>query len=317
MADIARRMNLDMLTLTGPIEPGLAAQGIDVKRDTEFMSLVEPDTVHDAYVLQMAAGTPVLVTATRGLTPAMLARHGFEDRLEDLAVAALTVARSVEPQHILVELWPCGLPLDPSSEASMKEHRDQYARVARVFEALNTVNETGATAFDGYLLGGFGSVAALKAAIAGVRKVTDRPVFASVTVDGEGYLNPKKQERIEDATAAAVEFGADVVGFATFAAPEAAVALARRIAADSDVPMMASLAVKSAGKRRGRALYEDPYATPETMLSAAAALREAGVQFLRATADASPAYTAVLAAATAGLDVIRRPSTAPIPGLDD
>lgn len=317
MADIARRFDRDMLALSAPIEPGLAAQGVDIERDTEFMSLVEPDTVHDAYVLQMAAGTPVLVTATRGITPARLARHGLEDRLEDLAVAALTVAKSVEPQHILVEIWPCGLPLDPSSEASMKEHRDQYARVARVFEALDRPDETGATAFDGYLLGGFGNVAALKAAIAGVRKVTDRPVFVSVVVDEDGFLSPKKTESIEEATAAAVEFGADVMGFATFAAPEAAVALARRIAADSTIPMMASLAVAREGVRRGRVLYREPYATPETMLSAAAALREAGVQFLRATASASPAYTAVLTAATAGLDVIPRPSTAPIPGLDE
>ena len=306
MSDIAQRFNRDMLTLSAPIEPYLEAQGVDVRRDTEFMSLVEPDTVLDAYRLQMAAGAQVLVTATRGITPARLAHHGMEDRLEELAVAALTVAKAANPQHILVEVWPCGLPLDPDSANSMKEHRDQYARVARVFEAIDKPDaETGVTAFDGFLLAGFGDIPALKAAIAGVRMVSDKPVFASVVMDGEGHLDPKKTQTLEEAVAAMEEFGADVAGFATFAGPEEAAQLARRAAAVTDLPLLVSLAVPPMAKGRRKAREAGPYDTPETMLSAASALRAAGVQFLRATSQAGPAYTAVLAAATTGFDVHR------------
>ena len=309
MSDIAQRFEKDMLTLSAPIEPYLEAQGVDVRRDTEFMSLVEPDTVLDAYRLQMAAGAQVLVTATRGITPARLAHHGLEDRLEDLAVAALTVAKAAKPQHILVEIWPCGLPLDPDSAYSLKEHRDQYARVAKVFETIDERDpETGATAFDGFLLGGFADVNALKAAIAGIRMVSDRPVFASVTTDGEGYLDPRKRFTLEEAVAAMAEFGADVAGFATFAGPEAAADLARRVKAATDLPLLVSIAVPRAAKGRRKAL-EGPYATPESMLEAASALRAAGAQFLRATSQAGPAYTAVLAAATTGFDVVQ-PSAA-------
>ena len=315
MADIARRFNLEMLTLTGPIEPGLAAQGVDVDRDTEFMALVEPDTVRDAYRLQMAADTPVLVTATRNITPARLAHHNMEDRLEDLAVAAITVARMVNPQHILVEVGPCGLPLDQCSANSMKEHRDQYARVARVFEAVDKPNtETNTTSFDGYLLTGFTSIAALKAAIAGVRKISDKPIFASVNVDDWGYLAPRGLETVEDAAAGAVELGADVVGFSTAAAPEAAARIAARVARVADVPVLVELDItcldRLSGSTFARRLSADevdnPYSTPDAMLTAAAALRQAGVQFLRAGGKASPAYTAVLAAATFGTDVVRK-----------
>ena len=49
---------------------------------------------------------------------------------------------------------------------------------------------------------------------------------------------------------------------------------------------------------------ENPYYAPDTMMAAAVDLRAAGVQFLRAAGDATPAYTGVLAAATAGLDVV-------------
>ena len=42
---------------------------------------------------------------------------------------------------------------------------------------------------------------------------------------------------------------------------------------------------------------------PDTMMPAALELRAAGVQFLRAAGQATPAYTGVLAATVAGLDV--------------
>ncbi len=309
MSEIAQRFNLDMLTLTGSVKPALAAQGIDVERDLEFMALVESDTLRDAYRLQMAAGAQVLVTATEGITPARLAIHRLEDRLEDLAVAALTVAESVSPQHILVEIGPCGLPLDASSAESMKEHRDQYVRVARVFEACDPqTSETGASRFDGYLLSGFGSVAALKAACAGIRKVSDRPLFVSVDVDEEGKLAPRGSEAAEDAICAAVEFGADVVGFATQAGPETAAAYVKQLAEVVNVPFLVQIEVADVQKAASPWQYRDGsglYDTPESMLAAAYTLRQAGVQFLRSGGEATPAYTAVLAAATAGLDVVR------------
>ena len=313
MADIANRFNLDMLTLTGPIEPTLAAQGVDVEHDAEFMLLVEPDTVRDAYRLQMVGDTPVLVTDTAGMTPARLALQRLEDRAEDLAKAALAVARSHSPQHVLVELGPCGLPLDPSSEAGLEEHRNQYARVARVFEAYGRPDaQTGATAFDGYLLRGFTRIAALTAAIAGLRRVSTKPIFACVAADVKGHLLLRDTERIEDAAVAAVDAGADVVGFSSAAAPADLACLAARVAAATDAPLMVEVTVFHPDaltglfpRRRAAIAQADPYATPESMLGVADALRRAGVQFLRAGEAASPAYTAVLAAATFGLSVAR------------
>ena len=306
MSDIALRFGKDMLTLTAPLEPGLAAQGVDTDKDVEFMALVEPDTIRDAYRLQMVGEPQVLVTATRGITPARLARHNMEGRLEDLCVASLTVARSMNPQHILVEMWPCGLPLDPDSATSMKEHRDQYARVAKVYEALDkNTDGTGATAFDGYLLSGFSTVAALKAAIAGIRKVSDKPLFASVVVDGYGLMGSAKKETLEEAIAVMEEFGADVCGFATYADESKAYDLVQRAVAVTAKPVLVSLAVAKRDPKQGEATPENPYYSPDTMITAAVKMRAAGAQFVRATSAASPAYTAVIAAALTGRDVVK------------
>ena len=48
---------------------------------------------------------------------------------------------------------------------------------------------------------------------------------------------------------------------------------------------------------------ENPYYCPDAMVGVAVQLRGAGVQFLRATGAATPAYTGALAAAVTGYDV--------------
>lgn len=67
-------------------------------------------------------------------TPARLVAVGAEGKGEALAEAALVVMAEFKPQHTLVEIAPCGLPLDPDSKASLVENRDQYARAAQLFD---------------------------------------------------------------------------------------------------------------------------------------------------------------------------------------
>ncbi len=311
MAQIAQRLNLDMLTMSGSVEASLSAQGVDVARDSEFMALVEPETLLNAYRLQMAAGAQVLVTATEGITPARLAKQRMEDHLEDLAVSALEVGEELVPQLFLVAIGQGGLPLEARSDPSMKEHRDQYARVARVFERYDVpAAETGVERFDGYLLCGFQTVAEVKAACSGIRMVSHKPLFVMVDVDTAGNLSPKGTETLEDAACAAVEFGSDVVGFSTHVGPEAAAAFVSRVRAVVDVPVAVELKVDRVTEKGATGHFgvagtgADLYDTPDTMLAAAYSLRHAGAQFLRASGQATPAYTAVLAAATSGLDVV-------------
>lgn len=295
MPDIALRFHKDMLVLSAPVAAVLARQGIDAQRDLEFMNLVEPEAVRDALRLEKLAGAQCLVTATSGLTPARLAQCGMDGRAQDIAAAALGIMAEVVPQHVLVEIGPCGLPLDASSKNSLNENRDQYARAARAL-ADRTL--------DAVLLDGFSNPADLKCALMGLRQVLDCPVLVSVDVVADGALAGGRGT-LEDALAVAAEFGADAAGFATGAVPDAAVALARRAAKATDLPLIVQLVVAERNPKQGRETPENPYFCPDTMVGAAAQLRAAGVQFLRAAGAATPAYTGALAATTSGFDVVR------------
>lgn len=295
MPDVSLRFHKDMLVLSSPVSAALARLDIDVEHDLEMTMLLEPETIEGAYELESMMGVQCMVAATATLTPARLAHGGMEDRAADLARIALASVKKLKPQHVLVELAPCGLPLDPSSKASLVENRDQYARFARLF-----VKEE----FDAFFLNGFSNCDDLKCALMGVRMVTDVPIFASVDVLVDGTL-ASGRGTLEDAVAVMQEFEASVVGFSTKAGQVESCEMAARATEVSDLPLLVQLDVVERNTRQQGPTAENPYHCPDSMMAAGDALRAKGVQFLRAVGNATPAYAGVLVATTVGFDVKR------------
>ena len=295
MPDIDLRFHKDMLVVTAPIEEALSRLDVSVDRDMGYMLLFEPEVIEDAYRLEMTTGAQCVVAPTARFTPAQLARWGMETRAEELAEAALALVKQFKPQHLLVEIAPCGLPLDFSSKPSLLENRDQYTRTARLFEPYND-------AFDAYFLNGFRGLHDLRCALVGMRKVTDKPIFASVELRDDGML-ANGRDTLEAACIMMEDLQASVVGCSTKSGVEQAVELGRRMASASSLPLMMTLVVDHRDDRQMGPTADNPYYCADTMVEAAEALRTAGVQFLRAGGAATPAYTGALAATVSGLDV--------------
>ena len=341
MPDIELRFDKDMLVLSAPIDAVLARQGIDSARDRQYLNLMEPDVVQDALNLEMVAGAQCLVTTTEDITRARLAHVRMDDDAERLAREALVIANDATPQHVLVEIGPTGLPLNPSSKASLNENRAQYADAARLF---------GNEGFDAFFLNGFTSISDMKCALMGVAQVSDKPVFASMVI-GEAALEPVSVpadnsgdadmadqvashafgfyepvevpsftggckartplpiEQWPEAVTAMEDLGADVIGFETADPIPKAVEYAQQTARLTGLPLLAQLYVDPAlqGKKSSPLvpLADIEEYTPDTMGPVAVKLYGAGVQFLRATGAATPAFTGALAATVAGLDVHR------------
>ena len=300
MADIELRFHHDMLTLSAPISYVLEKQGVDVAEDLEFVNLLEPDTVRDALKMQLTAGAQCLVANTEGICASRLAHKRMEDRQAEIAQAAVKVARECSPQHLICEIGPTGLPLDPSSTASVKQSVDQYAAAARAL---------GDEGVDAFLLNGMDGVCDMRCAIEGVRSVSARPIFASFDVDGQGMVEGHGT-MLADAISQLGD-GADVYGFTTSADPVSAADTARAAAQATDAPLLAQIRVfqpTSAERRRaslGGNVEGNPYPMPDDLVHAAAHLCAAGVQFLRVVGQATPAYTGSMALVVPGLDARR------------
>ncbi len=293
MPDIALRFHKDMLVLSSPATSALDRLGVDIVRDLELTTLLEPDTLEDIYKLESMAGAQCFVANTASYTPARLAHSGFEDRAKDLAKASLAVLRQFKPQHVLVEIGPCGLPLDPSSKASLVENRDQYSRAAQLFEGME---------FDAFFLNGFRSCDDLMCALIGMRKSSDALVFASVDVDENGVL-ASGRGTLAEAAAIMAEYGACTLGFATAAGQQQACDMTMQLAKSCNLPILVQLEVRERSTRQQGPTPENPYYCADTMMPAADALHRSGAQFLRAVGDATPAYTGALMATVLGTDV--------------
>lgn len=306
MADIQLRFNHDILILSSPIREQLKRLGQD-ETAHDMSLLIEPEIYEELYALDAACGAQCLVTDTASLTPARLAHSRLEAAGEELAHAAIAVVAQQNPQHILVELGPCGLPLDPSSKASLNEARDQFTRAARFFSNEENL-------FDAYFLNDFDSCTELKCALMGLRKITDKPVFASVKLSdcaldyaGERafMLAGRPTESLLDAVQIMAEYGAQVVGFSTPASPEVAAHLVAKIrTCTSTLPILAQLVVHEVSPDQEIPTATNPYFEADTMVDAADALTDAGAQFLRAVGVATPSYMGALVAATIG-DVVK------------
>ena len=332
MPDIQMRFNKDMLAITSPLAPILQRARFDID-NLALAHLLEEDTLKAAFSVLAASGAQCMATETAGFTPARLAHANLSDRLPELAQAALKIVNSFKPQHLLVELGECGLPLDPSSKTSLLEHRSQYERAARAFEgrvasdaASSETFENSAQLFDAYLLAGFTSITTLKCALMGLAKVSSKPIFASVSVNERGELSSNfgaqeknvvgattsAPETLQDAFAVMAEYGASVLGVRTTAPLDSIENMLARAAAPYDLPLLVELEVEGGedAAARGNLLAKHKldklsnYSHPNDMYDAASRLRAAGVQFLRAVGSATPAYSGALAACCESLDVV-------------
>lgn len=294
MPDIALRFHKDMLVVSSPVAAALERLGINPERDADFTLLFEPEAYEEVYRMEAAAGPQCMAAPTAYLTPARLAAASLEASAEDLARAALELLRPLHVQHTLVELVPCGLPLDPSSAASLKETRGQYRRFAKLF-----ANQ----AIDGYLLSGFRSSADMRCALEALREEDGHPILASVAVDAQGTLaGAGAHSGTFEEACELMAAGADAIGFETPAGVEAACALVGRARAIAAKPVLVGLAVGERTAHQQGPTEENPYYCADMMVGVADALCAAGAQFLRAVGNATPAYTGALVAASWGRD---------------
>ncbi|WP_350455425.1 homocysteine S-methyltransferase family protein [Slackia heliotrinireducens] len=296
MADIQLRFHKDMLVMSAPIDYTLTRQGVDLDNDAEFVSLFEGDTVHDALSMEQLAGAACLVSNTEGICKARLAHKRMELHAQEIADSAIEAAQECTPQHIVFEIGPCGLPLDPESGASRKQSRKQYADAASLVAGAE---------IDGVFLNGMRTAADMQCAIAGVRDATDMPLFASVTLDADGFFDGMPAHE-----AVSCMEGADVVGVRTAADADAIAAIVAKMAQETDKPILVQVEIKQATEaEKHRAtlgpLPDNPYPTPDHLAQAAVQYFKAGAQFLRAVGEATPAYTGALAAVCYGLDARR------------
>ena len=236
---------------------------------------------------------PCFVTPTEGITEARLAYARFEGRSDDMARIAYETAAQFSPQHLIAAIGPTGLPLDPTSAVSLKQSKKQY------HDAVLALTQY---PFDALYFTGFKNLDDAQCALMGARAVYDGPVFISLAPNGEGMFPGGRT--LSEGVALCDEYGADVIGVVSDAPAHVLVGFAKEMASATDKPLLVDASVRRKDRRQFEPTDENPYPTADAVVELAVRLRAQGVQFLRASGAATPAYTGALLATVGGGDVV-------------
>ena len=198
----------------------LYSRGVYINRCYDELNLTAPDLVTECHREYVAAGADIVETNTFGANRIKLAAHGLEDKLVDINAAGARLARAAAEEETLVagSVGPLGIKIEPWGPTSVDEAQDLFR------EQVQALVDGGV---DIIVLETFGDLNEIHQALVATRSVTDLPIVAQMTLEGDGNslygTAPEVFARRLDS------WGADVIGVNCSVGPEVALQAIERI----------------------------------------------------------------------------------------
>src|SRR3954462_10602211 len=263
-----------------------AVQGL---RCPEEANLRAPESVVDVHLGYIRAGADIIETNTFGANRPKLAQHFIEDEFESINNAAVRLAR--EAREICGREVFIGGSIGPLGALRGAAAAAQYADQARVLEGRGV---------DLFMVETFYDLDDLETAVAAVQSVSQLPVVALMTFDGDGQT----LAGVSAAEAAARLRGLGLAAFGANHGAGPAAALHALQAMQSEGAALAALPnVGLASMSAQRIVF--PHATPAYFGEFAAQARSLGAAIVGGCCGTTPAQ---IAAVRAGVDENARPS---------
>ncbi|HUV36372.1 MAG TPA: bifunctional homocysteine S-methyltransferase/methylenetetrahydrofolate reductase [Patescibacteria group bacterium] len=180
-------MALDFLTMLadgvvlfdGAMGTMLYERGIFINRCFDEINLSNPSLVGDIHRDYIEAGADVIETNTFGANRFKLRAHSLDDRLYDINRAGAEIAKRIAGDDTLVagSIGPLGIKIEPWGPTSNEEAVDVFSEQARALLDGGV---------DLFVLETFADLNEIHQAIHGVRRVSDRPIMAQMTLQRDG-----------------------------------------------------------------------------------------------------------------------------------
>jgi homocysteine S-methyltransferase len=265
----------------------LYAKGIFINRCYDELNLSQPDLIREVHQEYLTAGAEIVETNTFGGNSFRLARHGFADRVREINLAGVRLAREAsKPFDALVAgaVGPLGIRIEPLGKTSFDEAREAFRRqIAALVEG----------GVDVIVLETFGYLAEIHQALLAARDVDPKiPVVAQVTIDEDG--NCFDGARPETFGKKLTDWGADLVGCNCSVGPVAMLSAIEQLSKVTDKPLAAQPNAGMPRNVEGRNIY---LCSPEYMASYARKFLAAGVRLVGGCCGTTPEHIRAMKAA--------------------
>lgn len=293
MPDIQNRFNIDMLVLEGAMGTMLQRSGVTPETCGEFLNLIEPDLIAGIHANYHMVGADCATSNTFSGSRPKLAEYGLEDQLEAINRAGVELARQGGAPHVLADIGPTGLVMQPLGPATFDEIFEYFAEQARALTLGNP---------DAFILETFTDIAELRCAVRACKSVSDLPVIASATFGERGRMDLSGTTP-EQAAIILKAAGADALGLNCGLGPEQMLPLVSQMTQATTLPVFVQPNAGLPTLNPVTQKTEFP-GTPDEMARFAVLAREAGVTGIGSCCGSTPAFTGAIATEISGRDVI-------------
>lgn len=290
--NLRQRIGKGTLLLDGGMGTQLMARGIEPGICNENLNLEFPDIITEIHRSYIEAGSDAVLTNTFGANRYALARHGLDDMVREINIAAVKLARKAagSGRYVLGDIGPSGDFLEPLGNLTPGGLKDDFVRQAAALA------EGGV---DGFIIETMSALGEAQVAVAAVKSITKLPVMVSLSFDSIGNdFKTMMGVGVESIIGKMLSMGVDVVGFNCGRIPiEEYVLLADRYASavKSANSSAAILAEPNAGVPDyvdGKTVYN---VLPEDFAVIAKKIQDCGVSIIGGCCGTTPAHIAAMA----------------------
>ncbi len=281
MPDIARRLGVEVLVVDGAMGTMLQRAGIPPEQCNEQLNLTAPDVVEQIHRDYVTAGADCVTTNTFGGTRPKLAEYGLADMVGAFNAAAVRIARNSGALHVLADVGPTGLVMEPLGSATFDE---VYGFFAEQVAALASAGP------DAILIETMTDIAEARCAVLATREACELPVMVTVSFGPSGRM---ELSGTDPATAAVIlqAAGASAVGMNCGLGPEQMLPLVEQMASATSLPIIVQ---PNAGLPRlldGVTVFPG---TPDELGEYAARFVDAGASVVGSCCGSTPAFTGAI-----------------------
>ena len=277
-SDLLTKMEQAPVLCDGATGTLLYAKGVFINRCYDELNVSQPDLIRNVHQDYLQAGAQIIETNTFGANAFRLARHSFADRVREVNLAGVKLAREAAKSFdawIAGSVGPLGIRIEPLGRTSLDEARTAFR------DQINALIEGGVNLL---ILETFGYLEEIHQAMLAARDVDPTiPLVAQVTIDEDG--NCLDGSTPEVFTPKLEQWGADVIGCNCSVGPVAMLDGIERMRPLTSLPLAAQPNAGIPRSVEGRNIY---LCSPEYMASYARKFVAAGVRLVGGCCGTTP-----------------------------